>query len=72
PTMIEGGFQIAYGWFGERQEPVFNLWLGTNWQRYGNEEALELLRQVPTVVEREDRAELVRRFQAAAADDVAI
>jgi peptide/nickel transport system substrate-binding protein len=72
PTMIEGGFQIAYGWFGERQEPVFNLWLGTNWQRYGNEEALELLRQVPTVVERDGRAELVRRFQAAAADDVAI
>ena len=72
PTMGEGDFQIAYGWFSETQEPVFNLWLGTNWQRYGNEEALELLRRVPTVVEVDERAELIHRFQELVAEDAAI
>jgi peptide/nickel transport system substrate-binding protein len=72
PTMGQGDFQIAYGWFSETQEPVFNLWLGTNWQRYDNEEAFGLLRQVPTVVDQEERAALIRRFQEIVAEDVAI
>lgn len=70
PTMGKGEFQVAYGWFGEEQEPVFNLWLGTNWQRYKNEQALGLLRQALTTPGRAKRAELVRAFQAQAAEDV--
>ncbi|MEX2542395.1 MAG: peptide ABC transporter substrate-binding protein [Trueperaceae bacterium] len=72
PTMSEGEYQLAYGWFGENQEPVFNLWLGTNWQNYANEEALALLREVPATVDSEARGELVRRFQQMVADDVAM
>jgi peptide/nickel transport system substrate-binding protein len=70
PTMGKGDFQIAYGWFGEEQEPVFNLWLGTNWQRYRNEQALDLLRQVLTTPARSKRLEMIRNFQAQAAEDV--
>ncbi len=70
PTMAGGDFQIAYGWFGEEHEPVFNLWLGTNWQNYDNEEALDLLRQVPTLVEQSERQALVQRFQELAAEDM--
>lgn len=72
PTMGAGRYQVAYGWFGERHEPVFSLWLGGNWQRYGNEEALNLLRQAPTVVDAAERARLIQTFQEHAADDVAI
>lgn len=70
PTMGKGDFQVAYGWFGEEQEPVFNLWLGTNWQRYRNETALELLRQALTTPARSKRLELIRNFQTHAAEDV--
>ncbi len=69
PTMGKGEFQIAYGWFGEEPEPVFNLWLGTNWQRYRNEPALDLLRQVVTTPSRPKRLELARSFQVQAAED---
>jgi peptide/nickel transport system substrate-binding protein len=70
PAMNKGEFQVAYGWFGEEQEPVFNLWLGTNWQRYRNEAALDLLRQAVTTPARAKRLELIRAFQAQAAEDV--
>jgi peptide/nickel transport system substrate-binding protein len=70
PTMGKGEFQVAYGWFGEEQEPVFSLWLGTNWQRYRNEAALDLLRQAATTPGRARRVELIRAFQAQAAEDV--
>jgi peptide/nickel transport system substrate-binding protein len=70
PTMGKGDFQVAYGWFGEEQEPVFTLWLGTNWQRYKNEQGLELLRQALTTPSRAKRTELIRSFQAQAAEDV--
>jgi len=72
PTMAEGDFQLAYGWFGEKQEPVFNLWVGTNWQRYDNEEAFELLEQVPATVDRAERRALIQRFQELVAEDVPI
>lgn len=72
PTMASGNYQVAYGWFGERHEPVFGLWLGGNWQRYNNQEALDLLRRAPTVVDAQERGGLIRRFQAYAAEDVAI
>lgn len=72
PTMSQGDYQIAYGWFSETQEPVFNLWLGTNWQQYDNQEALDLLRQVPLLVDRDERAELIQQFQEMVAEDVAI
>jgi peptide/nickel transport system substrate-binding protein len=72
PTMSQGNYQLAYGWFGENQEPVFNLWLGTNWQNYRNEEALALLEQVPTTIDREEREELIRRFQEIVAEEVAM
>jgi peptide/nickel transport system substrate-binding protein len=72
PTMSQGNYQLAYGWFGENQEPVFNLWLGTNWQNYENEEALDLLQQVPTTIDRDARKELIRRFQEIIAEDVAM
>ncbi len=70
PTMNKGEYQAAYGWFGEEPEPIFNLWLGTNWQRYRNESALELLRQVVVTPARAKRVELIRAFQAQAAEDV--
>jgi peptide/nickel transport system substrate-binding protein len=70
PTMSKGEFQVAYGWFGEEAEPVFNLWLGTNWQRYRNEVALDLLKQALTTPSRPKRLELIRAFQAQAAEDV--
>ncbi|MDZ7799344.1 MAG: peptide ABC transporter substrate-binding protein [Trueperaceae bacterium] len=69
PTMGAGDFQLAYGWFGESQEPVFSLWLGTNWQNYANEEALDLLREVSGLVDREDRAENIREFQRTVAEE---
>lgn len=72
PTMSEGNYQLAYGWFGENQEPVFSLWLGTNWQNYGNEEALDLLREVPETVSREEREALIQEFQAIVAEDAAM
>jgi peptide/nickel transport system substrate-binding protein len=70
PTMNKGEFQAAYGWFGEEPEPIFNLWLGTNWQRYRNEAALELLRQAVVTPARPKRVELIRGFQAQAGEDV--
>jgi len=70
PTMSKGEYQIAYGWFGEEPGPVFNLWLGTNWQRYRNEQALDLLRQALTTPARARRLELIRAFQAQVAEDV--
>ncbi|MGH7267859.1 MAG: ABC transporter substrate-binding protein [Candidatus Rokuibacteriota bacterium] len=70
PTMAKGEYQVAYGWFGEEPEPVFNLWLGTNWQRYRNEQALDLLRQALTTPARPKRLELIRAFQARVAEDV--
>jgi peptide/nickel transport system substrate-binding protein len=70
PTMSKGEFQVAYGWFGEEPEPVFTLWLGTNWQRYRNEAALDLLRQATATPARARRLELIRQFQAQAAEDV--
>ena len=69
PAMGKGEFQVAYGWFGEEQEPVFTLWLGTNWQRYRNEKALDLLRQALTTPARVRRTELIRQFQVHAAED---
>ena len=70
PTMSKGEYQAAYGWFGEELEPVFSLWLGTNWQRYRNEPGLELLRQALVTPARAKRVELIRGFQAQAAEDV--
>ena len=72
PTMGEGDYQLAYGWFGENQEPVFSLWLGTNWQNYGNEEALQILRDVPGTVSREERQAMIQDFQAIVAEDAAM
>ena len=72
PTLSGGEFQTAYGFFGEGQEPVWNLWLGTNWQRYGNQEALDLLRAYGVTVEREARRELAVAFQRQVAEDVPV
>jgi ABC-type transport system substrate-binding protein len=72
PTMAQGNFQIAYGSFGERHDPAFALWLGTNWQRYRNERALGLLRRALTTVRRDQRVSLVREFQAVAAEDMPV
>ena len=70
PTMSQGDFELAYGWFGENQEPVFSLWLGTNWQNYDNEEAFAILREVPETVSRDEREAMIRRFQEIVAADV--
>ena len=72
PTLSGGTFQTAYGFFGEGQEPVWNLWLGTNWQRYGNQEALDLLRTYAVTVEREERRDLAVAFQRQVAEDVPV
>lgn len=72
PTLSGGDFQSAYGFFGEAQEPVWNLWLGTNWQRYGNQEALDLLRAYGRTVDQEARRELAVAFQRQAAEDVGV
>ena len=68
PTMSSGEYQLAYGWFGENQEPVFGLWLGTNWQNFGDEEALDLLRGVSSTVERSERAAAIQEFQRIVAE----
>ena len=72
PTMAAGDFQLAYGWFGENQEPVFALWLGTNWQNFDDESALDLLREVSSTVDREARAEAIREFQRIVAEEAAM
>ena len=72
PTLSGGDFQTAYGFFGEGQEPVWNLWLGTNWQRYGNQDALELLGTYGVTVEQEARRELAVAFQRRVAEDVPV
>lgn len=72
PTLSGGDFQTAYGFFGEGQEPVWNLWLGTNWQRYGNQEALDLLRTYAVTIEREARRDLAVAFQRQVAEDVPV
>ena len=71
-TMAAGDYQLAYGWFGENQEPVFNLWLGTNWQNFGNEPALDLLRGVSSTVDRDARGEAIREFQRVVAEEAAM
>lgn len=68
PTMSSGAYQLAYGWFGENQEPVFGLWLGTNWQNFEDEAALDLLRGVSSTVERSERAAAIQSFQRTVAD----
>lgn len=72
PTLSGGTFQSAYGFFGEGQEPVWNLWLGTNWQRYGNAEALDLLRAYGVTVDQGERRELAVAFQQQVAEDVPV
>jgi peptide/nickel transport system substrate-binding protein len=72
PTLGAGDFQAAYGFFGEGQEPVWNLWLGTNWQRYGNEDALALLRRYGVTVDRDERREIAIEFQRMVAEDVPV
>lgn len=72
PTLSGGTFQAAYGFFGEALEPVWNLWLGTNWQRYGNQEALDLLRAYGTTIDQDARRELAQAFQRQVASDVPV
>jgi peptide/nickel transport system substrate-binding protein len=72
PTLAAGDFQAAYGFFGEGQEPVWNLWLGTNWQRYGNGDALALLRLYGVTVDRDERRAIAIAFQRAVAEDVPV
>ena len=72
PTMGAGDYQVAYGWFGENQEPIFALWLGTNWQNFADEAALDLLRGVSSTVDREARAEAIREFQRIVAEEAAM
>jgi peptide/nickel transport system substrate-binding protein len=69
PTMAAGEWQIAYGFFGERSEPAFALWLGTNWQRYDNEAAFALLERIGRTIDRDERGELIREFQRLVAED---
>jgi peptide/nickel transport system substrate-binding protein len=72
PTLGAGDFQAAYGFFGEGQEPVWNLWLGTNWQRYGNQDALALLRRYGVTVERDERRDIAIEFQRMVAEDLPV
>lgn len=72
PTMAAGEFEVAYGFFGEQQEPTWNLWIGTNWQRYDNEAAFELLRRYNVTVDQEERGQVAREFQALVAEDVPV
>jgi peptide/nickel transport system substrate-binding protein len=72
PTLGAGDYQAAYGFFGEGQEPVWNLWLGTNWQRYANQEALDLLRRYGVTVDQAERREVAIAFQRLVAEDVPV
>jgi peptide/nickel transport system substrate-binding protein len=72
PTLGGGTYQAAYGSFGESQEPVWNLWLGTNWQRYANADAFALLERYGTTVDREARREIAAEFQKIVAEDLPI
>ena len=72
PTLGAGEYQAAYGFFSEQQEPTWNLWLGTNWQRYGNEEAFDLLREYGVTIDRDERLALAQAFQRQVAEDVPV
>jgi peptide/nickel transport system substrate-binding protein len=72
PTLGAGDFQAAYGSFGEGQEPTWNLWLGTNWQRYDNPAAFALLERYDTIIDREERRQVAAEFQAIVAEDLPI
>ena len=72
PTLGAGDFQAAYGSFGEQQEPTWNLWLGTNWQRYDNPEAFALLAGYGSIIDQEERRRVAGEFQAIVAEDLPI
>lgn len=72
PTLGAGEYQAAYGFFSEQQEPTWNLWIGTNWQRYGDPEARALLDAYNVTVDADERARLAREFQARVAEDVPV
>jgi peptide/nickel transport system substrate-binding protein len=72
PTLGAGEYQAAYGFFSEQQEPTWNLWLGTNWQRYDNPDAFELLERYGVTVDRDERRELAVAFQRQVAEDVPV
>ena len=69
PTLAAGDFQSAYGFFSEQQEPTWNLWLGTNWQRYANEAAFALLERYSVTVDQQERRALAIEFQTLVAED---
>ncbi len=70
PTLSGGDYQAAYGFFSEQQEPTWNLWLGTNWQRYDNPVAFDLLERYSVTIDRDERRELAIAFQRQVATDV--
>ncbi|MBX3142365.1 MAG: peptide ABC transporter substrate-binding protein [Trueperaceae bacterium] len=70
PTLGAGDYQAAYGSFGEQQEPAWNLWLGTNWQRYQSDEAFDLLRLYNVTIDQEERGRIAREFQAVLGEDL--
>lgn len=72
PTLAAGDYQSAYGSFGEQQEPTWNLWLGTNWQRFDDPESFELLRQYAVTVDRSERLAIAQDFQARVAERLPI
>ena len=72
PTLGAGEYQAAYGFFSEQQEPTWNLWLGTNWQRYDNPAAFELLERYSVTIDRDERRELAIAFQRQVAEDVPV
>lgn len=70
PTLGAGDYQAAYGSFGEQQEPAWNLWLGTNWQRYQNPAAFELLQRYNVTIDQAERGRIAGEFQAILAEDI--
>lgn len=70
PTLGAGDYQAAYGSFGEQQEPAWNLWLGTNWQRYRSEEAFALLQRYNVTIDQAERGRIAAEFQAILAEDI--
>jgi peptide/nickel transport system substrate-binding protein len=72
PTLSGGSYQAAFGFFGEQQEPTWNLWIGTNWQRYGNPDARALLDTYRVTIDATERRRLAQAFQAQVAEDVPV
>lgn len=69
PTVGGGKYQIAYGSFGERHDPMFNLWTNSNWTGWENPSAPALMKTATSNVDRNARITAIKELQTLIAED---